>query len=51
MKFGQLFEFHKIPEWYTDYVHYVELRELIDQFKSFKKQELVQKLNGYYTIN
>ena len=51
MKFGQLFEFHKIPEWYNEYVHYIELRELIDQFKSFKKLGFVEPLNGYYTIN
>lgn len=51
MKFGHLFEFHKIPEWYDAYVHYKDLREQIDQFKRFKKEGLVSPLNGYYTIN
>lgn len=51
MKFGHLFEFHKIPEWYTEYVHYKDLRDLIDQFKKFAKEGLVHPLNGYYTIN
>lgn len=51
MKFGHLFEFHKIPEWYDDYVHYKDLRDQIDQFKRFKKEGLVSPLNGYYTIN
>ena len=51
MKFGHLFEFHKIHEWYDDYVHYKDLRDQIDQFKRFKKEGLVSPLNGYYTIN
>ena len=51
MKFGHLFEFHKIPEWYTEYIRYKELRDQIDLFKKFKKEGLVQPLNGYYTIN
>jgi hypothetical protein len=51
MKFGHLFEFHKIPEWYTEYVHYKDLRDQIDQFKRFFKEGLVKPLNGYYTIN
>jgi len=51
MKFGHLFEFHKIPEWYTEYIHYRDLRDLIDDFKKFNKQGLVKPLNGYYTIN
>jgi hypothetical protein len=51
MKFGHLFEFHKIPEWYTEYVHYKDLRDQIDQFKKFFKEGLVKPLNGYYTIN
>ena len=51
MKFGNLFEFHKIPEWYTEYVHYVLLRSLIDEFKSLRKLGLVRPLKGFYTIN
>ena len=51
MKFGHLFEFHKIPEWYTEYVDYKELRALIDDFKLLNKVEKVKKLKGYYMIN
>ena len=51
MKFGHLFEFHKIPEWYTEYLDYVELRSLIDDFKKLNKAERVKKLKGYYMVN
>ena len=51
MKFGHLFEFHKIPEWYTEYLDYVELRSLIDNFKKLHKAEKVRKLKGYYMVN
>ena len=37
MKFGQLFEFHKIPEWYTEYIDYKQLKEHISDFKKLKK--------------
>ncbi len=33
MKFGQQFEFHKIPEWYTDYFDYQKFKKLISAFK------------------
>jgi hypothetical protein len=39
MKFGKQFEFHKIPEWYTDYVDYVRLKELITLFKKKVKSK------------
>ena len=39
MKFGKQFEFHKIPEWYTDYVDYVRLKELISMFKKKVKSK------------
>ena len=51
MKFGHLFEFHKIPEWYTEYVQYKDLRKKIDEFKSLVKEGHVRKLKGYWTIN
>ena len=51
MKFGHLFEFHKIPDWYTEYVHYKELKLRIDEFKSLKKMGQVKQLKGYYMIN
>ena len=51
MKFGHLFEFHKIPDWYTEYVHYRELKMRIDSFKAMKKTGSVKQLKGYYMIN
>ena len=42
MKFGKQFEFHKIPEWYTDYVDYVRLKELICMFKKKVKSKIDQ---------
>lgn len=51
MKFGHLFEYHKIPEWYTEYVKYRDLRNLIDEFKQLKKVGRTRQLKGYWTIN
>ena len=51
MKFGHLFEFHKIPEWYTEYVHYRDLKDRISDFKRRLKQDKVRKLKGYYMVN
>ena len=51
MKFGHLFEFHKIPDWYTEYVQYRELKLRIDEFKAMKKAGLVKELKGFYMIN
>jgi len=51
MKFGHLFEFHKIPDWYTEYVHYNELKNKITEFKAMKKSGHVRQLKGYYMVN
>jgi SPX domain protein involved in polyphosphate accumulation len=32
MKFGKQFEFHKIPEWYTEYLDYERLKNQIKEF-------------------
>ncbi len=32
MKFGKQFEFHKIPEWYTEYLEYQRLKASIKEF-------------------
>lgn len=41
MKFGNLFDFHKIPEWSEYYLNYKALKkllkELIKKFKGFNK--------------
>jgi hypothetical protein len=42
MKFGKQFEFHKIPEWYTDYVDYVRLKALICIFKNKVKSKYLK---------
>jgi hypothetical protein len=40
MKFGVQFEFHKIPEWYTDYLDYVRFKQTISKFKKKVKSKL-----------
>ena len=51
MKFGHLFEFLKIPDWYTEYLHYNELKDKISEFKHMCKQGEAKQLKGYYMIN
>ena len=51
MKFGHLFEFHKIPDWYQEYFHYAELKKRINQFKELEESGQTSKLKGYYMIN
>ena len=51
MKFGHLLEFHKIPEWYTQYCVYNDHKKRIDAFKGMTKKGICRKLKGYYTIN
>jgi hypothetical protein len=51
MKFGHLLEFHKIPEWYTQYCVYNDHKKRIDGFKDCIKKGYAKKLKGYYTIN
>ena len=51
MKFGHLFEFHKIPDWYTEYVHYKELKGRIEQFKALIGEGQTKSLKGYWMIN
>lgn len=33
MKFGIQFEFHKIPEWYTEYLDYLKFKKMIKDYK------------------
>ena len=46
MKFGELFEYHKIPEWYNMYLNYELLRQKIDDFN----ENAPVKLPGYYFL-
>ncbi len=44
MKFGQQFEFQKIPEWYTMYLKYEFFKQLISAFKDKVKAGQMVKL-------
>jgi len=60
MKFGQQFEFYKIPEWYTEYLDYLKFKNLISSFKHKLKskpecsfittENELQKLRGLYYL-
>ena len=51
MKFGQQFEFHKIPEWYDEYLDYENLKYLLRRFSGNVEYGTLVKLPGFYTIN
>lgn len=40
MKFGVQFEFHKIPEWYSEYLDYRRFKGLIKKFKVKVKSKI-----------
>lgn len=47
MRFGELFEYHKIPEWYYMYLDYNSLMNQIEAFKrGCKKTEEERKLKA-----
>lgn len=50
MKFGLQFEFHKIPEWYSEYLDYKRFKALIKRFKVRVKAGEVDKLRGLYYL-
>ena len=52
MKFGKIFEFHKVPEWEQFYFNYDHLKSLIKQFKSKRRKFKLGKLCAdNFTIN
>ena len=51
MRFGQQFEFHKIPEWYDEYLDYENLKAILKKFQGDVEYKTLIKLPGYYTIN
>ena len=51
MKFGNIFETHKIPEWYEAYLNYKLLKKLVKNFKKGVKSGKHRKLNGIYRVN
>jgi SPX domain protein involved in polyphosphate accumulation len=48
MKFGEILEYHKIPEWYNMYLNYELFKQKIELFQLKKKFNEVAKLPGYY---
>ena len=38
MKFGQQFEYSKIPEWYNKYLDYEGMKQLIEDFSALLKK-------------
>jgi SPX domain protein involved in polyphosphate accumulation len=51
MRFGYIFETHKIPEWYDAYLDYKRLKKLVKKFKTGVKAGNLRKLNGLYRVN
>lgn len=51
MKFAAQFEFHKIPEWYDDYLAYKRLKQLLSKFSARVESHKAQKLNGVYYLS
>jgi len=50
MKFGALFESHKIPEWYDHYFDYKKFTEAIKTQKSSIKSNQLTKINGIHYL-
>jgi len=50
MKFGEQFEFHKIPEWYNKYLDYEKLKDLIETFQDRTKSGELVKLHGFWVF-
>ena len=48
MRFGEQFEYHKIPEWYNNYLNYESLKKKIELFKEKQKAGDYMKLPGLY---
>ena len=49
MKFGQQFDFHKIPEYYESYVDYEGLKESLKlQAARIQKKEMIKLSNMYW---
>jgi len=51
MKFGVLFEFHKIPEWYNEYFDYKKFTQIISSHKETVKAGNLCKINGIYYLS
>lgn len=51
MRFGELFEFYKIPEWYNQYLNYEGFKTMIETFKEKQKEGEYMKLPGLYILS
>lgn len=51
MKFGVQFEFHKIPEWYSEYLDYRRFKGIIKKFKKKVKSKSFKLLLLYFCIH
>jgi hypothetical protein len=48
MKFGNLFELHKIPEWYHDYLDWKGLHTQIQAHRQLTKDGTLDKVSGIW---
>ncbi len=51
MKFSEQFEYHKIPEWYSEYLDYKFFKEHLKNFRSNVRDGSLTKLKGLYTLS
>jgi hypothetical protein len=51
MKFAAQFEFHKIPEWYDEYLQYKRLKQLLWKYSSRIEQDQAYRLKGVYYLS
>ena len=47
MKFGVQFEFHKIPEWYGEYLDYPRLSQMLTRFKNKTNGKIRGNITSY----
>ena len=50
VKFNDVLELQKIPEWYNMYLNYKLLNKMTTNFKDLEKQRQLTKLPGYYIL-
>lgn len=50
MKFGNLFEFHKIPEWYNEYLDYKKFARFIESHQQMVHSKDLFKLDGVFFL-
>lgn len=48
--FSEQFEYHKIPEWYSEYLDYNFFKEYLKLFRTNVRDGDLTKLRGLYTL-